>query len=216
MQNKKIVVYTAITDKRNPIRKDILCFTENHLFKDKRRNARMYKALSHLFVDADYSIWVDGRVFLNISPELMIKQLGQKEILVFRHPNSNCIYEEAKTVIDVKLDNREIVEDQMNRYKKSGYLENQGLAMTGIIVRKHTDRIKRLNEQWWAEICRGSVRDQLNFNYVFPESCINYIDWPSSYNNQYYYRNDHRIPFLKLRKKILSPVKQKIIKSFSR
>jgi hypothetical protein len=210
----KTVVYTAITDKRNPVRKDILCFTDNLLFREKRRNARIFKVLSHLFVEADYSIWVDGRVFLKVLPDQLINLLDDKEVLIFRHPNWDCIYKEAEVVLNAKLDDIEIVEKQMERYKNSGYPENHGLAMTGIIVRKHTDKIKRLNEQWWSEICRGSSRDQLSFNYVFPDSCIKYVDWQGSYNNDYFYREDHKTSISqKIRKYILSPIKQKLLKS---
>jgi len=40
-------------------------------------------------------------------------------------------------------------------------------GVTGVLIRKHTDRVKRLNERWWAEICRGSLRDQISFPFVW-------------------------------------------------
>jgi hypothetical protein len=210
--SNNIIVYTAIIGNHDYMRSDILCFHEDSMFIDSRRNARMYKVLSHLFVEADYSIWIDGNIFLQVDPEEMIDNLGSKDIAVVRHPNHKCIYTEAKTIINAGLDDADVVREQMVRYSLSGYKKNLGLAMTGILIRKHTHRIKRLNEQWWAEICRGSKRDQLSFNYVFGQD-ISYIDWPGSYNNDWFKRPNHKISFSKrLRKYILSPIKHNYLR----
>jgi len=212
--NPKIVVYTALKGRKDPVRDDILCFTNYDRFKSNRMNAKIYKVLPHLFFDADYSIWIDCNIFLKISPSELIDMLRDKEIAVIRHPNNNCIYDEAKIVIKAKLDDPETVNEQIDRYKNNGYKKDQGMGMCGLIVRKHTDRIARLNEKWWSEICRGSSRDQISFNYVFNPS-ISYIDWPGSYNNHLFSRPDHHIPYKNIRKYLLSPVKQKLLKLFN-
>ena len=96
----------------------------------------------------------------------------------------------------------------IRKLKSKGYKKNQGLAMTGIIIRKHTERIKRLNEKWWAEVCRGSKRDQLSFNYIFDQE-ITYLDWPGSYNNDWFQRPNHQSSFLmRIRNSYLYPMKK--------
>ena len=49
-----------------------------------------------------------------------------------------------------------------------------------MILRRHTDAIRRLNEAWWNEIVRGSRRDQLSFNYVAWKLGLSYATFPLS------------------------------------
>jgi hypothetical protein len=174
--NYNITVYTSIIGGRDKKRNDILCFESNNIFRKDRLNAKIYKVLPHLYLETNYSIWVDGNVILKVSPETLIHKLGDKDIAVFNHIDRDCIYDEAKTIIDLKLDDKETVIEQINRYKQNGYMKNQGIGMCFMIIRKHTNKIARLNERWWAEICRGSSRDQLSFPYVFRNE-VQYLDW---------------------------------------
>tara|TARA_B100000315_G_C14567517_1_gene583734 strand:- start:711 stop:1370 length:660 start_codon:yes stop_codon:yes gene_type:complete len=214
-RNLKIVVYTALKGKKDEYRDDILCFTDYDRFKSNRMNSKIFKILPHLFFDADYSIWVDCNIFLKVASEDLINLLGEKNIAVVRHPNNNCIYDEAKVVIKAKLDDPEVVNEQINRYKRNGYKKNQGMGMCGIIVRKHTERIGRLNEKWWAEICRGSSRDQISFNYVFKQD-IRYIDWPGSYNNNLFFRPNHKVLYKTIKTYFTNPINKYIIKPISK
>ena len=210
----KIIVYTALKGKKDAYRNDILCFTDYNQFKTNRMNAKIYKVLPHLFLDVEYSIWVDANIFLKVSPEKLIQQLGHKDIAVIRHPNRTCIYDEANEVIKKNLDDCQIVKEQINRYKINGFKKNQGMAMCGVIIRKHTESMAKLNEQWWSEICRGSSRDQISFNYVFKKE-INFIDWPGSYNNHLFYRTDHRTIKLFIMKYLIIPIKNILFKLFN-
>ena len=99
MNNSYIVVYSAITGGYDSPRNDIKCFYDSSLFKDSRRDARMYKILSHMFVETDYSIWVDGNIFLLIDPKKLITSLGSNDIAVVRHPNRDCVYSEAEIIL---------------------------------------------------------------------------------------------------------------------
>ena len=187
-----IVVYTAQVGGLDKSRNDILCFTNRQGFKESRRAARMYKVLSHRFIEADYSIWVDNIVHLKKKPEDLLPLLNGKDIAVMRHPTNVSIYEEAEDVKRAQLDNLEIVDSQMSYYRSQGYESIEGMAMTGLIIRKHTKKIEDLNNSWWSEICSGSSRDQLSFNYVF-DGHISYIDWPGSYDNEYFYTVKHKV-----------------------
>jgi len=208
--NPKIIVYTSIIGNKDKNRNDIMVFNSYKHFKDPVRNAKIYKVLPHLFLDTDYSIWVDGNVFLNVQPEEMIKKMGNKDIAVFEYTNYEPvkdIYDEANTVIELNLDNPKIVLEQINRYKKSGYKNNEGLGYCFMIIRKHSKKIDRLNEQWWAEICRGSRRDQLSFPFVFGNE-VKYIDWPK--NKHCITRPGHKITFLKKVKQFIFRQSKKI------
>lgn len=144
-------------------------------FKEPRRNAKIHKIMPHMFVDTDISIWIDANISLKVDPNVIAKEwLKDKDIAVCKHfARTNC-YDEAKLVTKMGLDKKEYIEDQMAKYKKEGY-ESDEFCECNVIVRRHTDKINRLNERWWAEICSHSSRDQLSFNYVFRDN-VNIID----------------------------------------
>ena len=49
------------------------------------------------------------------------------------------IYEEAKACISLGKDSREVIREQINRYRSEGYPKNIGMVETGIMLRKHND-----------------------------------------------------------------------------
>ena len=57
-------------------------------------------------------------------------------------------------------------------------------------VEKKTEQIKKLNEQWWSEICSGSRRDQISFPVVF-EGVVRYIPKVHPFNNKWFSRRGH-------------------------
>jgi len=137
-------------------------------FVDPRREARLYKWLFHKFLpDTEYSLWVDADISIKIdASELIGKYLKDADIAIHPHRARNCIYKEANECIKLKLDYADIIKKQINRYKSENYPKNNGLHETHIILRRHTDNIKRFNEAVWANICSGSLRDQLSLNYI--------------------------------------------------
>ena len=53
-----------------------------------------------------------------------------------------------------------------------------GLVEAPVILRRHTAAIRALNEAWWAELVRGSRRDQLSFNYVAWKLGLSHAKFP--------------------------------------
>lgn len=161
-----ITVYTAITGDRDYPRTDSAkVFQGRNLLEDPRREARMYKALSHFFVFTEYCIWVDANIYLKVSPEYLVETfLKDHDVAAMYHPYRDNIYSEGKECVILGLDKPEIIQEQMEN--NPGHIM-KGLWATGVLLRRHTEDIRRKNERWWAEICRYSVRDQLSFPYVF-------------------------------------------------
>jgi hypothetical protein len=184
-------MYTSITGDYDPPRNDVEVFSEYNQFKDPRLNAKIYKILPHLFFDVKYSIWVDGNMFPKISKEELIDLLAGKDIAVIRHSERNCLYKEADLCLataknHINPDTQPLV-DQVARYRTENFPEGAGLAVCGMLIRRHTDTIKRLNEQWWSEICSGSFRDQVSFPYVFRDH-IQWIDGEGNWKDNKYWR----------------------------
>lgn len=148
------------------IQKKILDFTCDITYSS-RRNAKIYKIIPELFLpEYEYYIWIDSTHDLIESPiKIIDTYLKSSDIALFLHRWRNCIYEEAKTVINYELDLEKNVTEQINFYKKMGYPENSGLYENSVVIRRNTKIIKRMNLLWWEQICKYSSRDQISLPY---------------------------------------------------
>ena len=185
----KLVVYTAIFDDYDQLNEpksydpsiDYVCFTNNlnvksnkwkivtvnALYRDPRRSARLFKLFPHLlFPKHDISVWVDGSCRICGDVKNFIYANISSKILLFSHPERNCVYEEAKVCLSKVKDDPDLIRAQIDAYRAKGYPFNHGLIASGIIVRLHNESdIIHLMEAWFCEIDMYSARDQLSFNY---------------------------------------------------
>jgi hypothetical protein len=123
-----------------------------------------------MYVDTDISVWLDANISLTITPEELVKDwLKGADIATWKHFASDCWLEEARCLQRPEWDRPGVITEQIRRYKELGVPTKTGLSECNVIVRRHTDDIKRRNERWWAEICRHSSRDQISFGYAFGE-----------------------------------------------
>ena len=175
---------------------DFVCFTDRIDFEsdvwtirptlkiyDGARDSKKPKILPHRYLqEYDVSIWVDGdaKIIGDIN-YLVDTYLKDKDYAVLNHKycggiNSRiCIYEEAKFIKwlgDIHpqkhyKDNLDIINNQVDGYRKEGYPENNGQARNTVILRRHNNKeIIKTMEDWWVEVMYGSKRDQLSFPYV--------------------------------------------------
>jgi LmbE family N-acetylglucosaminyl deacetylase len=171
------MIYTAITGGidtlRQPITtdrhvaffdgesKDWTCLPPTEMFVNPRRNARFHKVL---MPNCD-NVWVDGNIVPTKTIDEYLEMCGDNDIMLFKHPLRKCVYDEAVTVMAHNMDNKDIVAHQAGRYLKEGYPKNNGLHETGFLFRKNTPKVREFNRIWWEEICSGSYRDQISFDY---------------------------------------------------
>lgn len=196
---EKIEVYTAITGDKDAPRNDIKVFKEYKKFVQPVMNAKIYKVLPHKFLDCDISIWMDGNIFMNLSKEEAVKRfLGDNDMALFIHNHCKSIYYELK-FIRYALRKRprwilDEVEDQIKHYESIGFPGKTGMALCGVLIRRHNDRVRRFNEAWWAEICRWSQRDQISFPVILtkhPDLKVNYIQ-KNLKDNKYFRYTSHK------------------------
>ena len=157
------------------------------LYDDGARSAKRYKLLPHRFLkEYDVSIWIDIEVKITKDiNDLVNGYLSKSNLAILNHElcgrtvtgNLNvrkCVYEEAKFIKWLGdnhpkkqyKDNIDVINSQVDRYKSEGYPENNGLARTTVIFRKHNeDDVIKQSELWWEEMKYGSRRDQIGFNY---------------------------------------------------
>ncbi len=189
---REIVVYTVLTggyDRLRPGRGRAAwrCFTDGsavgatpwnlipvpacHTVDERIRQARQIKLRPHAFLPPHkVSVWVDASIELRVSPKTLAAFVDREDIATFAYPDTwghrDGAYQEAAACIQRGKDDRSRIEAQMSRYRRCRFPERQGLAETGIVVRRDTPRVRMHSEAWWNEVKRGSRRDQLSFNYA--------------------------------------------------
>lgn len=192
-RNKK-VVYTCITGSYDGLIDpeyisegyDYICFTDNKEFKSdiwdirplpkeveglsQIKKQRYIKINPHLFLqEYDLSVWVDGNVTIKSDLNTLVNKTISDDYSVYvpKHPFRTCIYSEARAVVSMKKDTKEIVDPQITRYQGEGFPKDYGLLQSNILIRKHNNEdCKKLMEAWSNEVMNGSHRDQLSFNYI--------------------------------------------------
>ena len=186
----KIVVYTCISGNYDNIKDilnkeeniDYICFSDQDIvdsnwkvkkipeflnYLDETKRARCLKILPHLFLpEYEISIWIDGSIEVLGSINKLISENLNNYFSICKHPDRTCTFEEANSVISLKKDTKEVVMEQMSRYESLGYPKNNGMVQSGIIIRKHNEEeCKKISNNWWPEVLKGSKRDQLSFNF---------------------------------------------------
>lgn len=192
-RNKK-VVYTCITggyDILKPLSYvnedfDYICFTDCDMKSDfweirripeelnsldNIRKQRCIKINPHKYLpEYEFSVWVDGNIDIKADINEYLKENGVNNnisLYVGEHPKRNCIYKEALACIRLKKDSKEVINKQIEGYKKEKFPYSYGLPQTCIIFRYHNDKqCIKLMETWWEEVKAKSYRDQLSFNYA--------------------------------------------------
>ena len=157
------------------------------LYDDGARNAKRYKLKPHVFLtEYDISVWIDIEVKITKDIDsLVTEMLTENNLAILNHELCGrtvsgdlnvrkCVYEEARFIQWLGdnnpkkkyKDNMDIIHAQVDRYRKKGYPENNGLARTTVMFMKHNeDDVKQQMDTWWEEMKYGSRRDQISFNY---------------------------------------------------
>lgn len=210
-KKNKCVVYTAITGGYDDLKDpeyinpnfDYICFTDDPNLKSNIweirlmeyeddniiRKARRYKILPHKYLsDYDYSFWIDGGIkIVGDLQEYVNKYLKENSMLVINHISRNCIYDESHACIRLNKDNEDIINNQMDKYKKLNYPKENGLIESTVLFRKHNDtHVINVMEDWFKELSENSIRDQLSFNYIAWKNNFQYdksdiIVWRNQY-----------------------------------
>jgi hypothetical protein len=163
--------YIAFVDKEYDTKiweqRPIINFSFVDRFKD-RRNAKPYKILSSImFPQYDYIIWEDGNHQLKKDPKEIIEEHGEDfDMLLFKHPDRTCTYQEMQAVAQWQLDDTHNIQNQYNHYKGVGMPDNFGLFELSTFIRKNTPVVNQLDLMWFEQICRFSSRDQISFPFL--------------------------------------------------
>jgi len=190
----KKVIYTSLTGNYDNLEEpgyimkgwDYICFTNNPTLRSKstwqfkpipytKGNniilSRYPKLNPHrVLKDYDTSIYIDSNIkILTNSLEFRANELIQSNVKlsIAKHPERNCIYEEAKICLNDMLDKRTRIIKHIDFLESEGFPKNYGLYENNIIYRIHNDpTIRKMDEAWWDLYNTFSRRDQLSLAYI--------------------------------------------------
>jgi hypothetical protein len=154
------------------------------------RNSRYYKTKPHIYLsEYEVSLWLDGTFIVEKDiNDLVEKYLSDANMACFSHNNTaldphNCLYYSADYILQLGKINSEkdpekgvaaykddpkLIKAQIEKYRKEGYPEDNGLVISGAIFRRHNESdVIKVMEDWWAEIKYHSHICQLSLPYVF-------------------------------------------------
>lgn len=211
-RRERIVIYTVAAGNYDPIRVpqlikpnyDYVAYVDDADFavpypwqrrqitiseRSPRVTSRYYKLHPHvLFPEYRTSVYLDASLEIQSDFDDLIKMsLCDHDIAQYIHPHRDCIYEEAKVVVDAGLDTEAVVAPQIQKYRQEGYPEHNGLFASGLIIRAHhTPTVKKTMEAWWQEVKMHSHRDQISGKVVLWRNSLNcYPIQGSIFSNQY-------------------------------
>lgn len=180
---------------------DFICFTDDRSLKSNMwtfryvdtsllgpvRTSKMIKILAHHSLgEYESSIYVDNTVRMLVPYAEIFARLEQSAspMVIFRHSNRSCIYEEAKAVKIAGYDDPGTVDAQMEHYRSTGHPENAGLAFMGFQARRHNDPVLiTVMLQWFLQVCLYSYRDQLSFTVVAKQLGFEPSYFPGNYTD---------------------------------
>lgn len=136
-----------------------------------------------LFPGYDYYLWVDASRGLLRSDTVawFLEQIGDGEILLFRHPERQTIWEEYEFMKarmarpgETYLTSRyagEWLEEQYAAVNHPWHIDNVLYASTAFLYRP-TVAVKAMLRDWWGHKSRYLLHDQLALPYVLREHKI--------------------------------------------
>ena len=165
MDKLKIVEYTTNIGDYGPERQDLLNINNCSIFNNNWRNSRAVKILCHKYIDADISIYYDANILRTSSLDFLINSLGDNDMLITK--SYKKIKDEFELAINrVPENEKPLLIEQKEHYKNLGILEYSVYGFQPL-VRRHSKLMEEFNNEWWAEICRYSYRDQVSFPLMY-------------------------------------------------
>lgn len=162
----------------------------------QRRTSRWHKINSHRLFSEKFTIWFDGsQEFVSgTDPRKMLDVCGMatdrtdRQVLAsFKHPQRTCIYQELEACEKLHKDDPQLMHHQVEGYRAQGYPPYNGLVETACVLRENCGVVRTFNDLWWKELQRGSLRDQLSFNYVAWRLELDYGHLPGSRGRSNYF-----------------------------
>ena len=211
-----ITVYTCVLGNTDPLYEPtvdwpgrMICYTDQpHLVSQRweilrlptqaapNRASRRLKALSHVFTDTPWALWLDACITLRADP----CDLGRYgDFVAFHHPRRDNIVDEAAAIIAAGKAPADKIQAQLAAYQAAGFATarrpQRELSGGGVLLRHHTPAVLAFNAAWDQEIQTRSLRDQMSLDYCADRVGLPIARWPGRLpDNDLFTLHHHRRP----------------------
>lgn len=132
-----------------------------------RNNLRL--ALARPLTRYHAVIWIDASIAIKSThfARDMLANLGAHGMAMFRHPDRDCVFDEAAESIKWAKYAGLPIMAQVEAYRAEGYPAHRGLMAGGVLVyRTNWPSLARVCEAWWEENLHWTCQDQLSLPVV--------------------------------------------------
>jgi len=160
---KEGVDYVCFTNSKY-LKSDFWDVRQMDVWRDGRWTARKCKTSpQELLPGYDAWLWMDHQIYFKYDVRSLFEHyLGEYDLAVHKHCDRNCLYQETYEggLKRVPLrDSQESLINQVKRYEDDGYPRDIGMYENGILFRRNTDNIIKLNEWWFKEVADWNTED---------------------------------------------------------
>lgn len=190
-QGRRLVVYTVLTGRYEPLKVPQVCdpearyilFTDDPdltseqwevvrfdtLGLDPRRASRLPKLLAHRYLpDHDVSVYLDASLTLRAGglAALAERLLAGRDLAAFSHFKRDCVLDEIEECLRLGKADPGSVAEFRARLEAEGFPRRYGLFEHAFLVRRNTEPMRRVNEAWHRLYETGAERDQFYLMYL--------------------------------------------------
>ena len=134
--------------------------------EDPRTVARRMKVCMPVFVHRKYDwfLWVDGTMEI-IGPvkKFVESALKDHDFAAWKHPWWQCSYTEVDKCLSMRKDDRDRLEKGRQLLQERKFPKGYGQLATWVLLRKNTAVVKVHAREWWDDMVRTTMRDQVTF-----------------------------------------------------
>lgn len=128
--------------------------------------AKYFRTHPFAFFKNQYVIYIDGSAKFQseFSVELLLWEILQKsDMLVFKHPDRDCIFEEAKFCKDIEKYKKMQLMKQAEQYKKDWHPEHYWLSATWLLVFNKSESLSYMLDDRWEQNIKRWTQCQISF-----------------------------------------------------
>jgi GT2 family glycosyltransferase len=137
------------------------------------------RRIPHLYAPAaQVVVWIDSNVVIrgDLGPLLRAFVDSGRPVGAIPHPERTNLAEESRECIRRRKDDATVIREQMARYDAVRFETDALVESNLVLLRMDMPQTRRFLSCWWAEIDRGSRRDQLSFNYAARQAGIDLFE----------------------------------------
>ena len=124
------------------------------------KKQRIIKIKPYEFLENyDICLWVDGNLTIKCNLDEFVDKIADDDIVITKHPKRDCIYDEAEAIVKYKKDTWNNLNLQLDFYRQEHFPHHYGLHETNVMVRKNTDKVRKVMDMWAEVVRKYSHRD---------------------------------------------------------